>query len=285
MTARSHCCSILARARLVIVTSLFLVGVASCGGSDIATGDVFDPETIHIDIPNIEKVDHSDGVLLETDARDVDEGLDLDAEVDDADSSEDAETTPGICEENGAFGCHCVTGSDCLSGYCVNSAQGKVCTSFCIDACLPGYVCEDISAGGSDPVYICLAAALNVCKPCEKNADCYDFNDNGDRCVDYGNIGAFCGETCINDEHCPDGYVCSEAMSIAGKTVDQCVPMSGSCECSDYFVDGGFTTACVNANGYGICRGERHCTGDGLSDCTAAVPEPAAAVLADVSPA
>ena len=284
MGAETHRSKARALSWLLGVSSLFLLAMVSCGGSDVATGDVFDPDTIHIDIPSMDKVDHSDGVPESTDTPKPDldpESLDPDSEIDDTDVPDGSETTPGFCEENGAFGCHCVTGSDCMSGYCVNSAHGKMCTSFCIDECYPGYVCEDISTGGSDPVYICLAAALNVCKPCEKNADCYDFSDNGDRCVDYGNIGAFCGQTCIGDEHCPDGYVCSEVPSIDGKTADQCVPMSGSCECSTYFVDGGFTTACVNANSYGLCTGERHCTDEGLSDCTAAVPEPEVCDLSD----
>ncbi len=265
--------------RLVMSTTLLVVLLLAlgCGSAAEDQGDSIATDQIVLDLPDVQPVDTANG---EADAAPGDLPGDGSDDVP-ADVPPDPDTT-GPCTEAGAFGCPCVTGTDCKSGYCVNTAEGKVCTTYCMDECIDGWQCSDVTSSGTDPVYICLPAYLNACKPCEKNADCYDFADNGDRCVAYGNLGAFCGAKCITDQHCPEGYACQDDVpTIDGKTASQCIPISGSCECTSYFISGGFTTACQRVNGYGTCKGSRVCTETGLSECDAGTPEPETCDLVD----
>lgn len=50
--------------------------------------------------------------------------------------------------EEGGFGWPCSTPSDCLSGFCVPSKEGLVCTHFCVDSCPAGWTCSFFTAGG-----------------------------------------------------------------------------------------------------------------------------------------
>jgi len=252
--------------RLPILLSLLLV-VAACGSAAEPEGDAQPTDQVLLDLPDVALED----TAQPDQAKPPVEVAEPSEEAVEDTGDEDAE--PPRCVDTGSFGCDCITGADCKSGYCVNTAEGKICTQFCVDSCPEGFLCEDVSTGGSDPVYLCMPAYLNICKPCKANGECYDLNDNGDRCIDFGSTGAFCGRKCLNDDHCPDGYQCAEVPTIDGKSAMQCLPISGSCECNDYFIVGGFTTRCVRANGYGTCYGERFCTEEGLSDCDAPTPE------------
>jgi hypothetical protein len=251
------------------------VGLSACGSSTTDQGDSIPTDQILLDLPDV-------GIDVGVDTDKPDNGIDPGTEPDvEPDPGQPDGDTAGACEQAGGAYCPCVTSSDCMSNYCVNTAEGKLCTEYCVDSCHEGWTCSDVATGGADPVFICLPSYLNACKPCTKNADCYDFADNGDRCVAYGAMGSFCGAKCITDEHCPDGYACQEAPTVDGKTANQCLPVSGACECTPYFVSGGFTTECVRANGYGTCKGTRVCTEQGLSECDAATPEPEKCDLVD----
>jgi len=264
--------------RFAIPTLLLLVlaGAWGCGSAAGEQGDGISTDQVLLELPDLAPGETGTDVTGDPTKPDIgsDDGLT------EADAPADVDTT-GPCTEAGGYGCPCVTGADCMSSYCVNTAEGKLCTKYCVDTCEAGWSCSDVATGGSDPVYICLPAYLNACKPCTKNGDCYDFADNGDRCVAYGNLGSFCGAKCITDEHCPDGYACQEAPTVDGKTADQCIPISGSCECTPYFISGGFATECKSVNGYGTCTGTRVCTETGLSECDAGTPEPEKCDLLD----
>ncbi len=167
-----------------------------------------------------------------------------------------------------------------------------------------GYACPDIPNGvaGCDPspeVPACYAAACdpgyfsflglacvplptgNQCAVCASDADC---QGPGDRCVDEGAEGAFCGRDCGagsiygTDEApctgeagvqgcCPAGNVCAD---VDGAKL--CRPVSGTCGC----IEDGKVEACVQTNAFGTCTGVRTCELDGASPgwtgCSAATP-------------
>jgi hypothetical protein len=175
------------------------------------------------------------------------------------------------CAEPTGFGCDCETPADCQSGYCINTAQGKKCTELCVTSCPEGFLCQNVSAAGTDPVYICVAPYLELCKPCDGDGDCSDFAGSANRCVSYGAEGGFCGTPCTTGGACPEGYLCSDVQTVAGKDVEQCIPSGGVCECSAYFVQQGFSTACSLTTPEGTCKGRRACTAEGLGDCDAPV--------------
>ena len=257
-------------AALALTLGLF---AACSGGGGGPTTDSLELDQTFIDIPidtgwtekDIEADGGDDGDVTQEDKADPGDDADGGREETDGGGGE-------LCTEAAGFGCDCITNEDCKSGYCINTTGGKKCSKLCYDECPAGFSCEDISSSGTDPVYICMASYLNVCKPCLINGDCYDFADNGDRCVTYGAIGSFCGKACVDDASCPELYGCMEVTTAADKSAMQCVPLAGECSCNEYFVTGGFLTECIHSNDFGVCTGERSCTDDGLSPCGAAIP-------------
>ena len=177
--------------------------------------------------------------------------------------------------EPGSFGWPCDEAADCLSGYCVESWLGKVCSQHCEEECPnEGWTCSLIQNTCPDCQYICIPDFVHLCQPCKDNNECGgDLVETGDRCVDYGPFGKFCGGECDWDSDCPQDYVC-QGFDIGGEVLGQCVPESGVCDCSDLSVKKGLTTICYVQNEFGMCLGEKLCTPDGLSDCDAEFPKP-----------
>ena len=142
--------------------------------------------------------------------------------------------------EPGEFGWPCSDPSDCYSGYCVPSPEGDICTKTCLDSCPPGWSCRPLIKG--DITYLCLPRWTHLCDPCATNSDCSDGNsDSGHYCLDWGGEGRFCGGECA-DGVCPSGYVCKDVPVGNGATDKQCVPESGTCECSDSAKELGLST-------------------------------------------
>ncbi len=185
----------------------------------------------------------------------------------DEDTSDEDVPTPD------EFGKPCTVGDDCPSGFCVPSAAGLVCTTFCIDECPAGWECRFVGVGGADAQYICVQRALNLCRPCTEHSECVAIEGAfSDRCVSYGKVeGSFCGIACAGPTDCPDGYQCVDVELAGGdgETALQCVPVSGQCECSQLAISEGATTTCLTVNALGKCSGERHCTLTGLTNCNA----------------
>ncbi|MBT9554874.1 MAG: thrombospondin type 3 repeat-containing protein [Myxococcales bacterium] len=195
----------------------------------------------------------------------------------------DEETDAGPVD--GGFGFPCETSADCLSGYCVPSAEGFVCTDFCISDCPAGWECRYASIGGGDPQYICVQRSLNLCRPCTQHDDCVAIDGAfGDRCVSYGKVeGSFCGIECNGPTDCPSGYQCVDVELVggSGETAFQCVPTSGECQCSQSAISQSAKTTCLTVNELGRCDGERYCSLDGLTSCDAAEAVPEACNGAD----
>ena len=87
-----------------------------------------------------------------------------------------------------------------------------------VTACPRGYV----QAGQSS----CIPLASRLCAACLRDEDCN--SDVGDRCLDYGPGGRFCGRTCAPGspfgEQCPPGYACDDELL-------QCRHEHGACLC------------------------------------------------------
>jgi len=177
-------------------------------------------------------------------------------------------TTDAIVE--GGFGWPCKGSSDCLTGLCLKTPDGQVCTKHCQEDCPEGFVCATSPALGSQE-YVCFPVHVTPCKPCEKDKECFGLKE---RCVDMGTEGKFCGGPCGEEPfECLEGYTCEEVLLADGTDGEQCVPDSGVCtECPYWAVLTGSSTTCWNANDFGACPGTRACSDKGLGECEG--PEP-----------
>ena len=175
----------------------------------------------------------------------------------------------------GEAGWPCDDSEQCLSGYCILTADGKQCTIGCEQECPFGWQCVAYQPALPDQVFLCLPRFMTLCKPCLANTDCTtNGGDMGQACVLYGGAGNYCGGPCEVDDDCPGGYSCKPSMDVTGGQSNQCALESGECQCAEEFINESATTACFVANDFGTCTGERSCNAFGLTDCTANVPAP-----------
>ena len=180
---------------------------------------------------------------------------------------------PGDTGTAGAFGWPCDDGSDCLSGYCIETAEGKACTIGCQEECPEGFLCLQDAGSRPDVVFLCVPTHPRLCHPCFTDSDCQaGGNDTGGLCVNHGPAGSFCGGACGDSLSCPGGYECLETDVPGHGIAMQCLPLEGLCSCSATAIALGAATQCYQANDLGTCGGERSCTDDGLTDCSAALP-------------
>ncbi len=176
------------------------------------------------------------------------------------------------CDAGDEPGCPCEENADCSSGYCVATADGKVCTETCLSSCPDGWSCTQITNTGTDLTFICVPKYTELCRPCETGADCAQLGDLGGYCLERDDgQGSFCSGDCSPDEPCPQGYDCKEVVA-AGEPVLSCVPVAGECACSVKAVKEGAHTSCAVTNRWGTCSGMRSCGADGLSACDAQTP-------------
>jgi hypothetical protein len=188
----------------------------------------------------------------------------------DGSSQPDAGT---MCTEEGGFGCECANNSECLSGWCVETPDGYVCSMICVEECPPGWHCAMVQ-DFPDVVHACLPEHPKLCRPCALDQECQGMKVGTKvLCVDLGPQGAFCGGDCSeNGSPCPAGYTCKSATSIEGVKAQQCVPDDGECDCSELAIEMGLSTTCYELNQHGKCLGKRACSESGLSDCDALIP-------------
>ena len=180
------------------------------------------------------------------------------------------ETRSAETAQAGEFGAPCHAQGDCLSGWCLYHFGEEVCSQTCVEECPAGWTCKD-APGGPDGVFVCLSDFPSLCLPCSGTGDC---PGAGDRCVSLPEgVGAFCGGVCNDEKPCPAGYSCDAGSSIEGDPVLQCVPLAGICDCSEYASGLGLGTACSEDSAAGTCWGWRSCGPEGLSACSAEVPE------------
>ena len=185
-----------------------------------------------------------------------------------------AELLPEETVEPGSPGSPCSLGTECSSGFCIYTPNGKQCTLTCEEECPFGWTCSIHMPSLPDQVMVCVPKYLDLCRPCTKSEECrMNGTDAGQACIPYGPGGAFCGEPCTDTPDCPDGYSCMDMEDVAGKPVTQCVRVEGECGCSQWDADTGAATDCYLENETGKCVGQRQCLAGGLSPCSAKTPQ------------
>ena len=201
------------------------------------------------------------------------------ADADTAGRPSDGDPIPWGCDGPGRPGCPCAEAVDCRSGWCVATAQGRICTKECVDDCPEGFRCATVLSTPPDVVYLCLPLHLSLCRPCTTSGDCVDV---GAHCLERADgSGRFCGAACGPAAPCPEGYTCEEQASVDGAVEPQCVPPGGTCACDPDSIAAGATTPCWIENATGRCDGERSCGPKGLGACSAATPQAEACDGAD----
>jgi hypothetical protein len=173
----------------------------------------------------------------------------------------------------GEAGYPCASAEDCLSGYCIATQDGRKCSVECETECPFGWECNLYKPSLPDAIYICAPALMNLCRPCKTNSDCATNGvDGGDACIPYGSAGSFCGGECTAHS-CPPGYECTTLKDVHGGEVEQCELLLGECSCADWFVNEAAQTDCFVENEWGKCGGTRMCAANGLTSCSAPVPQ------------
>jgi hypothetical protein len=170
--------------------------------------------------------------------------------------------------EEGGFLWPCNEASDCMSGYCITTAQwGQVCTDYCEEECPLNWKCQSKQIG-ADTIFLCVAPEEHLCNACLEDDDC---GGPDDYCVVVGNQGdRHCASSCAGADDCPKSYDCKE-IEAGGQMRLQCVPASGSCICLGEL--DGKSEPCASENGFGKCFGEKVCDGpNGWTACSAATP-------------
>ena len=243
----------------VIAGGVFLVSLAGCSSSGTIGRDAADGTKA--DLPGSDVVIMQDG-----------SGGSFDAEVWDLPEVVAHEQWV-FCAEEGGFGCPCASDSDCLSNWCVETSKGSVCTINCMEECPPGWGCMDVAVG-TDQLYVCLPHHADLCRPCAEDEDCGGAAvDSQSFCLDYGSEGRFCAGMCEPGKvECPEDFQCEEVTLESGAGVNQCVPVSGMCECTDKYIGLGLKTQCFVENDNGKCFGFRFCGEEGLTKCDAPTP-------------
>ena len=122
--------------------------------------------------------------VIETESDTSSSSTEQDSTGVESDTEEEDAGTPGPFP--GEFGYPCDGNEDCLSGFCVDSEQGKVCTEVCLENCPQGWECTQVSGLGGDVIYICVSKFANLCKPCTSSEQCNAGGLDGNACVDAG---------------------------------------------------------------------------------------------------
>jgi hypothetical protein len=194
------------------------------------------------------------------------DGFEVDLREDTADTSE-----PEEVREPSPFLGPCRSNSECVTGWCVPTAAGTVCTQECGAGCPAGWTCGRVVNSPTDQVDLCLDRSTTLCHPCEEDNDCNLFTTTTPaRCLGAGTAGGgFCGLACDTDVACPEGYECRNQSGEITDGAGQCAPVSGECTCNELAVGLRLSTACFVDNEVGTCDGVRQCSTSGLSVCSA----------------
>ena len=244
----------------ILAGLLVACGSAAAGGDDAGTVTTGDADLLAGDLGS-----DSHGSDAATALDTLDGGSDAAT-----DATTDAKDASGNCEfadkpAAGEPGATCAIADDCQSGFCVEAAEGKICTAPCVSCCPSGFACT--SFPGNDAVFACMPKLTALCRPCKADSECAAVS-NGALCMSSGADGAFCGGLCASDGDCPSGYGCIASQGSQGAS-KQCVSKSGTCSCSPRSIADGATTTCHTTNAIGTCSGARKCLASGLTACDA----------------
>jgi len=184
---------------------------------------------------------------------DSDNTTDIEPRTDGSPVGEDVAPPP---PEPGEFGAPCTDNNDCISGFCVWSEEGYICTEECVKECPEGFSCKG-SPTAIDPIFICIPNVIEMCQPCKNDYQC-----NGGLCVAMNNGDMHCTIPC-EDAECPQGYNCDDD--------ELCMPETGTCGCT--VSNAGKVRACSQSDGVHVCEGYQECLGGaGWGECSAPMP-------------
>ncbi len=185
----------------------------------------------------------------------------------------------------GGAGCECETAADCDNDLCLETPAGHRCARNCVESCPDdAFTCRPLTLGG-DTVTVCMPTWLRVCDPCQQTADCQSSGLSSGHCVRYGDVGAFCGANCKENDDCPNGSRCAQVTTTEGKQLQQCVRIGkvegglyGKCGCSQAAIARGADPTCAYPHKDDdklACAGLRTCTAPELAPCAPAVKDKA----------
>ena len=188
----------------------------------------------------------------------------------------DEQNVDDMAVGDGLYGQPCQSNADCVSGMCVSSSLGFVCTQLCTSDCPPigedTMTCQRVTNFGADDVYVCTPQRESICEPCLDDRNCFD-----GACVDLPS-GQICGRDCVSPDDCPDGTFCYEVIPGVGDlAVPQCLPNNLTCDCDAE--NDAETRQCVRSNDDDsrTCIGQETCdTVLGWVGCDAPEPQPEA---------
>jgi hypothetical protein len=257
------------RTTLHFLLSIVLVLATACGGGTTKskdTGPAKDAVADAAALPDSAAADPGAVDVASPEVAPVDVPVASDVAIEE-------EVLADVPPVEGEFGWKCTEHGQCNSNFCIDSPDGKVCTTICQEKCPDGWSCKSLTVG-SDILSLCVPLYLYLCDPCEANKDCNGEATGGNAlCIDRGPAGKFCGGDCSATGKCPMGYACQEATDSGGVKGVQCVPEAdATCACSGRAIQLGLGTTCFDANEFGTCTGSRRCIVTGLTACDAKKP-------------
>ncbi len=274
------------RRSALIVAALCCLPIGGCDtgsdGGDAAGGATPDGVSVAdtgIDISFGADQDGSTAEIVADVAQDIgvaDDSTDAEDSTDD-----DTGNVFGLCNfddpQAGNCGWPCANDSECVSGFCVATPADNLCTATCdVTDCPPSWVCRQL-ANAPDVIFGCVPESPNRGRPCTSDLECVlevgeSITGLGDRCVEYGDAGAFCGSDCSKGQACPKGWTCETTTSVSGKNWKQCVATDVNDVCTPRYAFDGASTYCNTTNAIGTCAGSRTCLADALAPCSAQEP-------------
>jgi hypothetical protein len=165
------------------------------------------------------------------------------------------------------FGEPCSDKLQCQSYVCIFVATGGFCSMLCQGGnCPTGYGCVGVLDAVEQGVVsdVCIPEANLLCTQCATHGECNLIGQ--DLCLPDPLGGSFCARDCTLVS-CPTGYTCQD-VELAGLPFRQCLPESGSCNCTA--ATAGNTAPCSLTTPFGTCQGIRECLGSaGWGECEA----------------
>lgn len=168
--------------------------------------------------------------------------------------------TDGGMDPRRPFGSPCTDRGQCLSGICLVVGTGGICTDLCsAGTCPDGFGCLTVRDATEFSPFsdVCVPETTSLCTPCEADSECAVLGS--DLCLPRSGAQRYCARDC-STVGCPAGYRC-ERLEIDGTRYEQCLPVSGSCDCTAASV--GMTQGCTIETLFGrTCAGTRACRGE-----------------------
>lgn len=176
----------------------------------------------------------------------------------------DCGSTPPTMETLRPEGELCERDGECVTGLCQGIREEP---ATCLRKCTEGCTAEELCSQLAPERFGCVREHEGLCGACTSDSECpYP----ADRCIALGGE-RFCGRDCSYDGECPETFRCVDSLLPDGTPAGrQCVPVSGTCQCTSAAID--LVVPCESQNSFGACMGTQTCRAQGWSRCTALVP-------------